>query len=97
MAVSLRISGRSRGAIGAIAPQKTYKSNSFHHDFVQFRKQHSRYQAILPSIVLSQQCCEVEVYFISLTVVNPQWDLTAKYYWNRPPKLSGWIRPCYAW
>jgi len=25
-------------AIGAIAPPKTYKSNFFHHDFVQFRK-----------------------------------------------------------
>jgi len=26
------------GAIGAIAPPKTYESNIFHHDFVQFRK-----------------------------------------------------------
>jgi len=30
------------GAIGAIFPPKTYKSNFFHHDFVQFGKQHSR-------------------------------------------------------
>ena len=58
------------GAIGAISPPKTYESISLlTHDFVQFGKQHSRYKAILPSIVLSQQCCEV--YFISLTVVNP--------------------------
>jgi len=21
------------------------------------------------------------------------WDLTTKYFWNRPPKLAGWIRP----
>jgi len=35
---------------------KTYKSNSFHHDFGQFGKQHSRYQAILPFIVMSQRC-----------------------------------------
>ena len=33
------------------------------------RRQHSRYKAILLSIVLSQQCCEV--YFIIHTVVNP--------------------------
>jgi len=35
---------------------------------MQFGKQHSRYKAILPSIVFSQQCCEV--HFISLTVVK---------------------------
>jgi len=40
-----------------------------HHDFVQFRIQHSRFKVILSSIVLSQQCCEV--YFISLTVAKP--------------------------
>jgi len=56
------------GAIGAIAPPKTYESNFFHYDFVQFGKQHSRYKAILSSIVLSQQFCEV--CFISLTIVN---------------------------
>jgi len=43
------------GAIGAIVPPKTYESN----DFVQFGNQFWRYKAILPSIVLSQQCCEV--------------------------------------
>ena len=57
------------GAIGAIGPPKTYESNFFHHDFEQFRKQHSQYKAVLPSIVLSQKCCEV--YFISLMVMNP--------------------------
>jgi len=50
------------------APHKIYESNFTHYDFVQFGKQHSRYQAIIPLIVLSQQCCRV--YFISLTVVN---------------------------
>jgi len=49
-------------------PPKTYKSKFFHHNFVQFGKQHSRYKAILTSIVLSQQCCEV--YFMSLAVMN---------------------------
>jgi len=57
--------GRIQG--GRSAP-KTYESYFFRHDFVQFGKQHSRYKAILPSIVLSQQCCEV--YFISLTLGN---------------------------
>jgi len=49
------------------------------------RKQHSRYKAMLSSIVLSQQSCEV--YFIPLTVAKPLWDLTAKY----PPNITGWI------
>ena len=26
--------------------------------------------------------------------MNPQWDINVKYYWNRPPKLTGWIRTC---
>jgi len=43
------------GVIGAIAPLKTYESNFIHHDFVQFREKHSRYQAILPSIILSHR------------------------------------------
>jgi len=62
-------SGRSRGGDRPDRPLKTYESNFIHHDFAQFGKQHSRYKAILPSIVLSQQCCEV--YFISFAVVNP--------------------------
>jgi len=58
----LHYQGRSgsRGAIGAIAPPKTYESNFIHHDLIQFRKKHLRNRAILPSIVLSQQCCEVK-------------------------------------
>jgi len=58
------------GAIGAIAPTKTYKSNFDHHDFEQFKKQHSPspYKAILLSIILSQECCEV--CFMSLTVAK---------------------------
>jgi len=74
---------------GVIAPPKTYISN-----FVisQFGKQYSRYKTILPSTDLSQQCCHV--YFICVTIVSLQCDLVAKCYWNRPPKLTGWIRPC---
>jgi len=64
---------------------------TIHHDFVQSGKQHSRYKANLPSIVLSQLCCEV--YFIPLTVVNTQRDLATTYYWNCPSNLTGWIRP----
>ena len=87
------IRGGSKGVIGAIAPRKTYERNFIHHDFVQIEKLHSRYKAILPSIVLSQQYCEV--YFISLTVVNAYCDLTTKCCWNRSPSsLTGWIRPC---
>jgi len=41
------------GAIGAIDSPKTYESNFFHNDFA--RLQHSRYEAILTFIVLSQQ------------------------------------------
>ena len=80
--------GESRGAIGLIAPLKLTKVTT-QHDFVQFVKQHSRYKAILPSIVLSQQCCGV--YFITLTVAI--WDFTTKYYWIFPPNPAGWIRP----
>jgi len=37
---------------GGDLPPKTYDSNLIHHDFEQFGKQHSRYEAILSSIVL---------------------------------------------
>jgi len=47
------------GAIGAISLPITYESNFFHHDFLQCGKQDSRHKVILPSIVLSQQGCEV--------------------------------------
>jgi len=36
---------------GETVPPKTCKINFIHHDFVQFGKQHSRYKAILSSIV----------------------------------------------
>jgi len=48
---------------GRSSPLKAYESNLFHHDFAQCGKQHSRCKVILPSIILSQQCCEV--YFVS--------------------------------
>ena len=30
----------------------------------------------------------------SLLQQNPVMRFATKYYWNRPPKLTGWIRPC---
>jgi len=54
---------------GRLGDPKTYECSFIHHDFVQFGKQHLRHKDILPSIVLSWQCCEV--YFIYLIVVNP--------------------------
>jgi len=86
------IRGGSRGRLVRSSPHKTYQSNFFHHDFEQFRKQHSRFKAILSSTVLLQQWCEVHC--VSLTVVNSQWDLAAKYNWNRPPhtkRTGAWI------
>ena len=69
-----------------------YESNFIHHDFVQLRKQHLQYKAILLSIVLSQQCCEV--YLISLIVVKPLGNFTTKYSLKLPvPNLTCWIRP----
>jgi len=35
-----------RGVIEAIVTPKSYESNFFHEDFVQFGNQHSRYEAI---------------------------------------------------
>jgi len=54
---------------GPIATSKTFKTL---FTMILYNSENSiRYQAILPSIVLSQQCCEL--YFISrLTAVNPQ-------------------------
>jgi len=67
---TVRTRGRSSGGDwGDRPPPKTYESNFIHHDFVQFGKQHSQYKAILPSIVFSQQGCEV--YSTSPAVVNP--------------------------
>ena len=67
-AVSFKSGVDPGGRLGR-SPPKTYESNCFHHNFVQFGKQHSRFKAILSSIVLPQHCCEI--HFISFTVVNP--------------------------
>jgi len=75
----------------ATSPPKAYENKFIHNDFVQVGKQHSRFKVILSSIAFAQQCWEV--YFISLAVVKPYLDVTTKYYWNRPPNLTGWIRP----
>jgi len=66
------VRGGSKGGEGAWddLPPETYEGNFIHHAFVQFGKQHLRCKVIVPSIVLSQQCCEV--CFISLeTVAKP--------------------------
>jgi len=65
------IRGRIQGGRdwGDRPPLKPTKVTFFHHDFVQFGKQHSRCKAILSSVGLSQQ--SFEVYLISPTVVNP--------------------------
>jgi len=80
--------GRTRRGDG---PLKTDENNFIRHSFVQFRKQHSRTNAILSSIVLSLQCCEV--YFISITVAKLVWDLTIQDSWNCPPNRTVWIHP----
>jgi len=72
--------GRIHGTGGdwGISHPKIYESDFIYHDFVQLGTQHSRYKAILSSIVLSQQC--FEVYFSLLTVAKPVLDMTTKYY-----------------
>ena len=80
------------GTIGVIAPPNTYKSNFIHHNFLQFRKQHSQLKVILSSIVLSQRCCEV--YIISPTVAKRLWDLTNQIFLKSPPtSRTGWTHP----
>jgi len=55
-------------------PPKTHKSNSIHHDFIQFSKQHSWYKAILLSSVSSQKCCEVYfIYLLQQWTSNDTW------------------------
>jgi len=68
-------SGESRRDYWGDRPPYNLRINLIYHDCVQFGKQHSQYKAIMSPIVLSQKCCKE--YFISLEVVNPQWDLTA--------------------
>jgi len=67
----------------ADASHKTYESNVIHHDFVQFEKQHSRYKAIFPSIVLSQRCCEV--YFSFFYSSEPVMRLDCQILLKLPP------------
>jgi len=81
--LSIRVGYLVTNLMTGRSPPKTCESNFVHHNFLQSGKQHSRYKAILLSIVLSQQCCEV--YVISLAVAKQLWDLTSKYYWNRLP------------
>jgi len=52
-----------------IATPRTVESDFIHHNFLQFRKKHSRYKIIRSSTVLSKQCCGVHLN--TLTVVKP--------------------------
>jgi len=75
--------GGSRGGHWDDCPPKTYENNFIHHDFANFGKQHSRYKAILPSIVLSQQCCEVYfTSYISEVIVKLDYRIFVK---SHPP------------
>jgi len=78
--------GRSRRGRSP-PPHETYKNNFIHDNFLQLEKQHPQHKAILPSIVLSQQCCEafqaiMRLWLPNIIEIAP------------PPKLTGWIRPC---
>ena len=87
----------------AIAPPKTYKSNFIHHEFVQFGKQHSRYKVILPSNVLSQQCCEVgegtvglgsQLSFLIYSKSWKRWTLKFPWWFSLiPAVVLKWIFP----
>jgi len=79
---------------GAIEFPKTYESNFIHHNVVHFGKQHSRHKAILPLIVLSQQCYNVN--FIFLTVAKLFLRLVDQFLLQSPPphNFTGWICPC---
>ena len=72
----------SRGGGWGDRPPKTWESNFIHHDFLQLVKKHSRYKAILSSIALSQEGCEI--CYIPLRVAKLLLDVITKYYWNRP-------------
>ena len=72
----------SGGVIGEIAYPKTKKSNLFHHNFLQFEKQHSRYKAIH---------FVVHGFFTAVLQQQSRYkSLTNKRYWNISPNLTGW-------
>jgi len=86
-------SGQGRiqgGTIRAIAPPKPTKVTLF---TLIFYNSENSIRDVRPFCrrFLWQQCCHV--YFIPVTIAKPLWDLTTKYYWNRPPNVIGWIRP----
>jgi len=76
--------GQIRGR--AISPSQNLRK----YNFVQFGKQHDIRPFYRPLV-----CHNNFVKYTSpLTAAKPFWDLTTKYYWNRPPpNLSGWTRP----
>ena len=92
--ILFKCKGGSRRAIGAIAPPKTYESNFVHHYFVQFEKQHLRIRChFVVHCFVTGVFGSILHFCYSIAVLL--WDLTAKYYRNRPPpSLTGWIRPC---
>ena len=70
---------------GGDRPPKTYESNFIHNVYTIQKKKHSRLKTIFSSIFFVTAVLWSSLYFISLTVEKLLWDLTAKYYWNRPP------------
>jgi len=82
--------GQIQGSIGTSAPAEACESNYIQHDFLQSGKQHSRYKAILSSIILSQQLCKV--YFVPLTVAKPYETLLSNII-EIAPSLSYWLDP----
>jgi len=79
------------GSTGAIIPPKTYESITLFTIICTIRETAF---AILDHLVVHcfvTAVCVVK-YISSLAVVKPLWDLTTKYYWNQPPKLTDWIR-----
>ena len=84
--------GGSRGLIRGITPLNHMKVTLF--TMILCNSENSIHDIRLFCRPFFCHSSVVKVYFISFTVVNPSWDLTAKYYWNRPPNLTGWIRPC---
>jgi len=75
------------GEIWATTPLKPAKVTLF---TIIFYNPGNNNRDIRQSVVLSQQFCEV--YFISLTVAKPSWDLTSTYYRSRLPDFY-WLDP----
>ena len=78
------------GSRGVISPLKQAKVTLF--TMIVCNSENSiRNKAILSFHCYVEQCCKV--YFIPLTVAKTLWDLTTKYYCNRPQTLLAGFAP----